>query len=393
MNLDYSEDQVALADLVRSICDDHCPTGVVRAMEDDRVGYPTELWEQLRQAGLLGTLIPEEFGGNPVSMLDNAAIYEQFGRALAPVPHFVSSVVSALALVRCEAPAGNALLPAIAAGGTIVTAAWLEPHNGFAAAGVQLTASPDGSGYRLDGNKRHVFFAAAANRLLVLARTGARDTDVDLFLVDAGADGITLTQEFSMASDTQFLVRFDGVTVAAGARLTDGGSGWALWNDVMQEAIILDAARAVGLTERALEITVDYAKQREQFDKPIAAFQSISHYLADCATTVEGAKTLMYEAAWAHSHGKPYEVLAAMAKLFAYDTARSVTAKAEQIHGGIGFTLEYDIQLFFRRAKQQQINWWDARHLEALIEAAIFDNNSPIAAADPFIGLRRTAGD
>jgi len=386
MNLNDTEDQIALGNLVRSICADHCTTAVVRAMENDERGYPEALWQQLIQAGLLGTLIPEEWGGSPISMLENAAIYEEFGRALAPLPHFVSSVVSALALQRSgHAQWRQALLPAIASGALIVTPAWLEPGNAYAAAGVQLRAEAQGDSFILSGEKRHVFFAGAAHKLLVLARTGAADTAIDLFLVDRDAPGLTLRRESSMASDTQFHARFDRVTVAAAARLTRDGSGWALWQDVLHEAVILDAARAVGLAARALEITVAYAGQREQFDKPIAAFQSISHYLADCATAVDGARTLVYEAAWAHSNGKPFHTLAAMAQLFAGDTARDVTAKAEQIHGGIGFTLEYDIQLFFRRAKQGQLNWWDSRYLEELIAAAVLDRGEPVSVADPFL--------
>ena len=137
----------------------------------------------------------------------------------------------------------------------------------------------------------------------------------------------------------------------------------------MYEGIILLAAQAVGGAERALEITVEYSKGREQFDKPIGSFQALAHYMADAVAVIEGAATLVLEAAWAHTRGKSIARLAPMAKLFACNTFRDVTAKCEQIHGGYGFTLEYDIQLFFRRAKQQQMNWWDSRHLEGLIAA------------------------
>ena len=137
----------------------------------------------------------------------------------------------------------------------------------------------------------------------------------------------------------------------------------------MHDAIILLAAWAIGGAERALEITVQYAKDREQFDKPLGAFQAISHYLADAATLVDGGKTLVYEAAWARAAGKSIARLAPMAKLFACQTYRDVTAMCQQVWGGVGFTIEYDIQLFFRRAKQLQITWWDTRYLEERIAA------------------------
>jgi alkylation response protein AidB-like acyl-CoA dehydrogenase len=129
----------------------------------------------------------------------------------------------------------------------------------------------------------------------------------------------------------------------------------------------------MGGAERALEITVEYAKVRKQFDKPLAAFQAISHYLADAATLVDGGKTLVYEAAWTRSSGQDASRLAPMAKLFACQTFRDVTAMCQQVWGGVGFTVEYDIQLYFRRAKQLQLSWWDTRYLEELVAASVLD--------------------
>jgi alkylation response protein AidB-like acyl-CoA dehydrogenase len=142
----------------------------------------------------------------------------------------------------------------------------------------------------------------------------------------------------------------------------------------MLDGAIMLAAQAVGGARYALEITVQYAKDREQFDKPLGAFQAIAHYLADAATAVDGAETLMYEAAWARANGRPVDRLAPMAKLFACQTFRDVTAMAQQIFGGVGFTVEYDIQLYFRRAKQLQISWWDTPYLEELIAADVLDD-------------------
>ena len=141
----------------------------------------------------------------------------------------------------------------------------------------------------------------------------------------------------------------------------------------MHDGIILLAAQAMGGAERALEITVDYAKERKQFDKPLGAFQAIAHYLSDGTTTVEGGKVLVYEAAWARSEGKSVAQLAPMAKLFACQTFRDVTAMCQQVWGGVGFTIEYDIQLYFRRAKQLQLSYWDTRYLEELVAAAVLD--------------------
>src|SRR5699024_5910272 len=156
-------------------------------------------------------------------------------------------------------------------------------------------------------------------------------------------------QQFTVASDTQHAVTFDGVQVPASARVGGAGSGWETWADLMLDGEILLAAQAVGGAAYALEITVQYARDREQFDKPLGAFQAISHYLADASSAVDGARVLAYEAAWARAEGRPVDQLAPMAKLFAGKTFRDVTAMGEQVFGGVGFTLEYDIQLFFRR--------------------------------------------
>jgi alkylation response protein AidB-like acyl-CoA dehydrogenase len=210
--------------------------------------------------------------------------------------------------------------------------------------------------------------------LVVLARSGEGDDGVDLFLVDPSAPGVRLTQQFSVASDTQYEVVLDGVRIGADARLGAPGSGWATWDAVMHDAIVLLAAQAMGGARRALDITVQYAKDRRQFDKPLGAFQAIAHYLADAVTAVDGGTSLVHEAAWARATGRvEARRLAAMAKLFACQTYRDLTAMAQQVFGGIGFTVEFDIQLYFRRAKALQVSWWDTRYLEELVAASVLD--------------------
>jgi alkylation response protein AidB-like acyl-CoA dehydrogenase len=372
MDLDFTEEQDMLRNLVREVCNDVAPLTVVREMEDDALGYPADLWKQLAELDLIGLLIPEEYGGSGMSMLEGAILYEEFGRALAPIPHFVSAVLGAGVLLRAGSDEQKrSWLPRIAKGEAVLTAAWLEPDRGFGPKGIATTATPDGDGFVLDGCKRHVAFATAADALVVLARTGDGVGDVDLFLVDPATAGVTLTQQFTIASDTQYQVELAGVRVGAGDRIGGAGTGWSTWDAVMHDGIILLAAQAIGGAHFALDITVQYAKDREQFDKPLGAFQAISHYLADAKTAVDGATLLTYEAAWAAAEGRPVDRLAPMAKLFACQTFRDVTAMAQQVFGGVGFTLEYDIQLYFRRAKQLQISWWNDAYLEDLIATAV----------------------
>jgi alkylation response protein AidB-like acyl-CoA dehydrogenase len=364
MDLDLTAEQEMLRAMVRGVCTTFAPLDTVRALEDDPIGFPPELWKQMAELDLIGLMLPPEYGGSGMSALEGAVVYSELGRALAPTPHFVSAVLAGGLLLRAGTDdQKQEWLPRIASGDAIVTAGWLEPGNAFGPRGVQTRAAADGT---IDGTKWHVPFAQAATAILVLARVGDAAGDVDLFLVDASDPGVAMEQQKSLASDTQYAVTF------AGARGTRVGS-WAAWHDTMVDGIVMLAAQAVGGARYALDITVQYAKDREQFDKPLGAFQAIAHNLADAATAVDGAEILVYEAAWAKATGKPIDRLAPMAKLFACRTFRDVTATAQQIFGGVGFTLEYDIQLYFRRAKQLQLSWWDDRALEELIAASVLE--------------------
>jgi alkylation response protein AidB-like acyl-CoA dehydrogenase len=374
MDLDFTAEQDMLREMVRSVCAASSSLETVRGLEDDPVGYSTDLWKQLAELDLLGLMLPVEYGGSGMTALEGVVVYEEFGRALVASPHFVSSVMSAGLLLRAGSAAQREqLLGRIASGDEIVTTAWLESDGGFGPRGIRATATADGDGFRLDGTKWHVPFASAATRIVVLARTGEAEDGIDLFLVDPDAAGVELSQQYTLASETQYVVTLSGVSVTAADRIGAPGSGWATWNATLLDGIVFLAAQAIGGARAALELTTQYAKDREQFDKPLGAFQAIAHYLADASTTVEGGEILVHEAAAALANGQSIDQLAPMAKLFAGRTYRDVTAMAQQVFGGVGFTLEYDIQLYFRRAKQQQLSWWDDRALEELIATAVLD--------------------
>jgi alkylation response protein AidB-like acyl-CoA dehydrogenase len=374
MDLDFTPEQEMLREAVAGVCARYAGLDVVRSMENDPIGYPDKFWEQLAELGLLGMTLPESYGGSDMSMVDAMVVYTELGRALAPSPHFVSSVMSAGVILRAGSDAQrNEWLPAISAGEKIITPAWLEPGRGFGRTGVQLSAEADGDGWLLTGTKRHVQFASAADRLLVLAHTLDGPS---FFLVDPKHPGIALTQQLTISSDTQYEVDFDNVRIDADALVGESGGAWPVWDETMHDGIILLAAQAVGGAQYSHAIATQYAKDRHQFDKPLGAFQSLAHYLSDAVTTVDGAETLVWEAAWASATGRTIAKLAPMAKLFACQTFRDVTATAQQIFGGVGFTLEYDIQLYFRRAKQLQVSWWNDRYLEELVAHEVLDTRA-----------------
>ena len=375
LDLDFSPEQEMLRQTTRDVLQRHCPLDVVRDMEDNPTGYPLSLWTQLGELDLIGLLLPPEHGGSGMTLVEGVALYQEFGRALAPIPHFVSAVLSGGVLARSASETlKTQWLDGLASGEAIFTPAWLEPENGYSPRGIEARAEPDGEGgFRLSGTKRHVAFAAAADRLVVLARTGDDAEAIDLFLVDPTAVGVTLRQQFTIASDTQYEVTFDNVALSGQDRIGAAGTGWATWQDVLEPALVLLAAQAVGGARYALEITTQYAKDRQQFDKPLGAFQALAHNLADAVTNLDGAEQLVHEAAWAGASGRSLRSLAPMSKLFACRTFRDITAMAQQIFGGVGFTLDFDIQLYFRRAKQQQVMWSNDRSLEDAVAAALLD--------------------
>ena len=378
MDLEFTDEQNLLRETVRGLCEQYASYEVVRALEDDSSGCAADLWRQLGALGLIGLRLPEAYGGAAQGMQEAVLLYEELGRALAPTPHFGSAVLGAGALLEAGSDAQKKQwLPSIASGAAVLAPAWLEPRSGFDSGGVQLEAKSVDGGYSLSGTKSHVAFAKIADRLVVLARTGTPAEAIDLFLVDPAAPGVELVQSKTMASDAQFEVRLDGVRASEADRIGAAGTGWATWKRGMYDGVILLAAQAIGGADRALEMTVAYAKERHQFGKALGAFLSLSHYMADAVTAIDGGRVLVQEAAWARDAGRSVARLAPMAKSFACKTFRDTTKAAQQIHGGMGFSVEYDIQLYFRRAKQLQVSWWDTHYCEELIAAHVLDGDGP----------------
>jgi alkylation response protein AidB-like acyl-CoA dehydrogenase len=372
MDIELNDEQRLIQEMTRGLLEEHCPRTVVRKMENDPKGVPQALWKQMAEAGLTGLLIPESYGGGAQTMLEAALVYEELGRAIAPTPHFVSSVLGAGILLAAGSDAQKSeWLPRIARGDAVITVAWLEPERGYGPKGVQLAARADGADYVLSGTKRHVQWAGVADRLLVLARSSS---GVELLLVDPNAAGLKCTHYQSASGEPHFRLDFTNVRVPRAARIGSAGSGWDTFARVLtNDGLIPLAAYAIGGAAACLEDTVEYAKVRKQFDKPLGAFQALAHYMADASTRIDGGRVLVHEAAWNRAHGRSVSRLAPMAKLFAANTYQDVTRTCAQIWGGVAFTIEYDTQLFFRRAKELQLSWWDVPYLEELIAADVLD--------------------
>ncbi|MBC2778964.1 acyl-CoA dehydrogenase family protein [Parasphingopyxis marina] len=373
MELGLSEEQALLQETLRQLCEDRFPLEALRRTEAEEDGFPREFWDTLCELGVPGIAIAERFGGLGMGLLECALVHEQLGRFLVPTPHFVSSILAAEVIARSGEESWLSLwLPGIADGSHIMTVATLESGVGhdLSAMGAELTPLDEGA--RLSGTKHFVPFASVADDLLVLARnpkTGA----VTAAIVPREAEGVSIRRQESLATEPCFEIAFDDVVVGADRILSGDADIGAAWHGAMCTGLVVLAAQAVGAAQHIHEISTAYAKEREAFGRPIGGFQAIAHYLADAIVEIEGCRTLVYQAAWRRDNGRAYQSAAAIAKLQACAMFRRVSALGIQVHGGLGYTIEADPQLFFRRAKQWQLLNWDDAFLEEEIARLTID--------------------
>ncbi len=367
MDFGLGEEQVMLKTSARDFLDKECPKTLVRDMMEDERGYSPELWRKMADLGWLGLILPEEYEGVGSSFLDLAVLLEEMGRALVPGP-FVPTVVLAgqpIAAAGTEEQKQQ-FLPKIASGDMILTLAFMEPSGSLEASGVTVKATPSGDDFIIEGTKLFVPDAHVADYLLCVTRTkdGSNKEDgVTLFLVDAKTDGIKTEVLKTMTGEKLCEVAFNNVAVPKKNILGELDQGWPIMKRVLDEATVAECAWMIGGARWVLETTVDYAKERIQFDGPIGRFQAIQHKLANMATEVEGATSITYYAAWAISENDPGSTLAAsMAKAWCSDAYKHATFDGVQIHGGIGFTWDHDMHLYFKRAKASEVAFGDGNY-------------------------------
>ncbi|WOK36726.1 acyl-CoA dehydrogenase family protein [Sphingomonas sp. C3-2] len=379
MDLDFTEEQEMLRDSLRGLCEAESDSQAVRRAEIDPTGVMQRLWRSLADSGFLGLGIAEEHGGSGLGLIEASVAAHEFGRALAPVPHFESSIFAA----RLIAAAGRAeqqaqWLPPLADGSLVIVPAFYETGGNDDIETVHLAPMRSGDGLVLSGRKCFVGYANLADRLLVLLRHPDRDHEHVLACIDARARGVSVAVEPNLASAALCTVDFDAVEIADGDLMAPEGGVAAIWSRAFLEGLVPLAAQAVGGAQRTLELAIAYAKEREQFDRPIGSFQAIAHYLADAATELEAARVLVWQAAWAHGEEGDFERLAITAKLFACRAFRRISALSIQVHGGLGFTTEADPQLYFRRAKHQQLLHGESGWLEAQLARRVIAGEIPV---------------
>jgi len=371
MDLGLTEAQQMLKSSARTFLEAECPEEFVRAMENDERGFTLELWQKLAAQGWLGLTFPEEYGGAGLGYVELAVLLEEMGRSLLPGPYFSTVVMAGPAIMDAGSPEQKRqFMTGIASGQLIVTLALTEPGGRWDAAGVRTMASARDDDFVINGTKLFVPNAHASDYMVVAARSGDAERDISLFIVARQTPGIAQSLLETIASDRQSEVVFDDVVVPASSLLGDLNGGWATMEKVLQWGAVGKCAEMLGGAQQVLDMTVEYAKQRAQFGRPIGSFQAVQHHCANMATDVDASRHITYQAAWRLAEGLPAQREVAMAKAWVSDAYRRVCALGHQCHGAIGFTKEHRMQLYSRRAKAAELQFGDADlHLETVARA------------------------
>jgi alkylation response protein AidB-like acyl-CoA dehydrogenase len=365
------EERAELRETARRLLADRSSTLKVRALLDDESGYDRALWSSMAELGWLAIHLPDDRGGMGASYGDLAVILHELGRQVTPSPMLTSAVVGAAALTAAQnGSLANDLLPGVASGELIVTAALCNVEGSYEPSQSTVRWSSSNGSVVLDGATRFVPDAGVADHLVVAAvdEAGA----VTIALVDRGAPGVAVEVEPTFDRTRRLArVTLDGVAVGADRLLAEPGSGAELQEHVTSVGAIAAICDSVGAAEHILEISNAYAKERFQFNRPIGSFQAVKHHLANMFIDVEASRAAAMFAVDALDGGGDARHAAAVAKSFAGPACARVAATAVQVHGGIGFTWEHDAHLFLKRTKLDEALFgspkWHRQRLAAVL--------------------------
>jgi alkylation response protein AidB-like acyl-CoA dehydrogenase len=355
MDFSFTEEQDMLRISARDFLTKECPKAKVREMDKDEKGHDPQVWRDMAGLGWMGLVFPEEYGGMGASFMDLVILMEEMGRNILPGPFFSTIALCALPLLEYgSSEQKTEFLPQIAKGDAIWTFALAEASGRHKASEVKLRAVSEGTNYVFQGYKLFVTDAHIADYILVVGRTGESERPEDgitLFMVDARGPDVKMGLIPTIGGDRQFKVSFDRVMVPKGNVLGKVGKGWDIVDFILQRAAVLKCAEMSGACQAVLDITSSYTKERIQFDRPIGSFQAVQHKLADMLIDVEAVQYLLYQAAWGISVGSPSPWQISAAKVKANEAYQRICIEAVAAHGAIGYTMDHDIGLYYRRVK------------------------------------------
>ena len=388
MDVLLNEEEQMLKNAAREFLETECPPDLARAMEVDGKGYPPELWKKMADLGWIGLALPEKYGGQGLPLVYLGIILEEVGRAIAPVP-FHSTIVSALSIARDGTEEQRQeVLPPAARGDLILTWALTERDHRNIPESVRTDAVADGDHYVIKGTKMFVDNFNVAAKSLVACRTAAASASnegISLFLVDTDSPGISHTPLITIAKDKQSQVVFDGVRVPKASLVGELNQGWPVVERMLEQATALLCAQMVGATRKDAEMGIEYSKSRVAFGRPIGAFQSIQHLCADMIIWVDGAQLLTYEALWKMDQGLPASVEVSQAKSFCNEKCEAVVRSSQIIHGGIGFMMEFNLHLWFRRVSAWTMRLGTSFEHRGKVARALLDRPGPVRLGMPLV--------
>lgn len=360
MDFALSEEQEMLRKSARDFLSAECPKSVVREIEASDLGYSRDLWKKMAELGWIGLVLPEDYGGAGFSLLDQAVLFEEFGRAAIPGPMFSTIALGALPILEWGTDEQKrALLPKVANGELLLTLAVAEPGVGYDPRFVATQAMPQDGGFTIIGNKLFVPYVHVADYLLVVTRTAGDpgdDEGITIVIVEGKAPDINCIPLTTIAADKQFEIMFDKVPVSSSDILGNPHKGLPMVEAILRKATAIQCAEMVGGAQKELDMTAEYTKTRIQFERPIGTFQAVQHRLADMFIDVNGARWITSQAVWRLSEGLPAKQDVAIAKAFTNAACQRVAFSAQQLHAGIGVDMDYDLHFYFRRAKAFELS-------------------------------------
>ena len=355
MDFDLSEEQRILKESAHDFLAKECPKRLIRELDKSDEGYSPELWQKMADLGWMGLMIPEEYDGIGGSFLDMVVLFEEMGYNICPGPFFSTVVLGGLPILT----AGNKgqkkdFLHRIARGEIKLTLALTEPGAGCDPSSIkEVKAALDNNEYVIRGTKLFVPDANVADYYLCVTRTkedANPEKGLTIFFVDAGSPGVECTPLKTLARDKQCEIVFNNVRVTKENILGRIDQAWPVVKDVLEKAALARCAEMVGGAQAVMDMAMQYARERTQFNRPIGSFQAIQHHFADMWIDINGSRFLLYKAAWKVSKQISAGMEIAMAKARVGDAYRRVTTLGHQIFGGIGFTMEHDMHLYHRRS-------------------------------------------
>ena len=355
MDFSLSDEQQAIGELAGQILTEKLPAERLRAIEATTERMADDVWIELAKANLLGIALPEDVGGSGFGILEACLVLEQIGRTVAPVPYLPTVVLGAMAIAEFGTEAQRRRdLPGVIDGEVVLTAAIAEEGVDPALGATPTTATRDGDGWLLDGQRQFVPAAHLARRVLVPARTG--DDTLGVFLVDPATPGVEVTRLETTTLEPQFLLTFSGVRLGGEDVLGDPSSGAETLTWMLRRGTVALCATQAGVCSAALRLTAGYVSQREQFGSKIATFQAVAQRAADAYIDSEAVSLTWRQAAWRLAEGLDADEAIAVAKFWAADGGQRVVHAAQHLHGGIGVDVDYPLHRYFRWAKQLELS-------------------------------------